>query len=114
MCHPQMIRSRQLRRHIGGHTLTYQDNREGLRTLPLNPGECEIFQSICLPPPPVPSSLGVEYAGWGGQDANRSLDDGEVINSAVKPDSSFLAIRGSRRADEAWKVDATKGVANTL
>jgi hypothetical protein len=28
---------------MGGNTLTYQDNREGLRTLPLNPGECEKY-----------------------------------------------------------------------
>jgi hypothetical protein len=28
---------------MGDNTLTYQDNREGLRTLPLNPGECGKF-----------------------------------------------------------------------
>jgi DNA invertase Pin-like site-specific DNA recombinase len=41
MCHPQVIGSRQLIRHNGGNTLRYQDNREGLQTLPLNPVECE-------------------------------------------------------------------------
>jgi hypothetical protein len=28
-------------RHDGGNTLKYQDNREGLRTLPRNPMECD-------------------------------------------------------------------------
>src|SRR5712691_3649288 len=40
MCHPQVIRSRKLMRHNGGNTLKYQDNCEGLKTLPLNPMEC--------------------------------------------------------------------------
>jgi hypothetical protein len=39
MCHPQVIRSRQLMRHDGGNALKYQDNREEFRTLPLNPME---------------------------------------------------------------------------
>src|SRR5215471_4539170 len=43
MCHPQVIRSRKLMRHDGGNTLKYQDNRERLRTLPLNPMECGNF-----------------------------------------------------------------------
>lgn len=30
-------------RHDRGNTLTYQDNREGLRALPLKAMECEIF-----------------------------------------------------------------------
>ena len=41
--HPQVIRSRKLMRHDGGNTMKYQDHREGLRTLPLNSVECEIF-----------------------------------------------------------------------
>jgi hypothetical protein len=49
MCHPQKIRSRTLKGHDGGNTLTYQDNRAGLRTLPLNPMECEIFYRRLLP-----------------------------------------------------------------
>jgi len=30
-------------RHDGGHTLQYQDPREGFRALPLKAMECEIF-----------------------------------------------------------------------
>src|SRR5213594_695828 len=41
MCHPQIIRSRQQMRHDGGHTLQYQDHREGFRALPLKAMECE-------------------------------------------------------------------------
>jgi hypothetical protein len=44
MCYPQIIRSRQLMRYDGDNTLQYQDNREGLRTLPLNAMECDYFQ----------------------------------------------------------------------
>jgi hypothetical protein len=40
MCHPSVIRSRQLRRPDVGHTLTSQDHHEWLGTLPLNPMEC--------------------------------------------------------------------------
>src|SRR5262245_18895509 len=40
MCHPSVIRSRQLMRHDGGNTLKSQDNHEWLRTLPRNPMEC--------------------------------------------------------------------------
>jgi hypothetical protein len=40
MCSPQIIRSRQLMRYDGDNTLQYQDNREGLRTLPRNAMEC--------------------------------------------------------------------------
>ena len=43
MCHPQVIRSRKLMRHDGGNTLKSQDNREGLRALPLNPMECDVI-----------------------------------------------------------------------
>jgi hypothetical protein len=35
MCHPQVIKSRQLMKHDGGNTLKYQDNCEGLRISPL-------------------------------------------------------------------------------
>src|SRR5882724_155745 len=48
MCHPQKIRSRTLKGHDGGNTLTYQDNRAGLRTLPLNPMECGNFDEGCV------------------------------------------------------------------
>jgi hypothetical protein len=41
MCHPQVIRSRQLMRHAGSNTVTYQDHREGFRTLPRNSVECD-------------------------------------------------------------------------
>src|SRR5437867_2580321 len=41
MSHPQVIRFRQLMRDDGGNTLKSQDNRKGLRTLPLNVMECE-------------------------------------------------------------------------
>src|SRR2546430_1028820 len=37
--------------------------------------------------------MGVKYAGWGGQHASRSMGHGEIINSAVKPGSTFLTIR---------------------
>jgi len=40
MCHPSVIRSRQLMRHDVDNTLKSQDNHEWLRTLPLNPMEC--------------------------------------------------------------------------
>ena len=40
MCHPQVIRSRQLIRHDGGNALKSQDNREGLGALPLKAMEC--------------------------------------------------------------------------
>src|SRR5262249_8412843 len=40
MCHPQVIRSRQLIRHDGGNASKSQDNREGLRALPLKAMEC--------------------------------------------------------------------------
>jgi hypothetical protein len=43
MCHPQGIRSRQLMRHDVGNMLKYQDNRQGLRTLPLNAMGCGYF-----------------------------------------------------------------------
>jgi hypothetical protein len=46
MCYPQIIRSRQLMRYDGDNTLQYQDNREGLRTLPLNAMECGYFRSM--------------------------------------------------------------------
>ena len=49
MCHPQVIRSRQLMRHDGGNTLKSQDHREGLRTLPLNPMECGLFYPFGMP-----------------------------------------------------------------
>src|SRR6266446_7791033 len=39
MCHPHVIRSRKLMRHDEGNALKSQDNYEGLRALPLNPGE---------------------------------------------------------------------------
>jgi hypothetical protein len=39
-CHPSIIRSRKRMRHDGGNALKSQDHHEGLRTLPLNPGEC--------------------------------------------------------------------------
>src|SRR5262249_6137031 len=45
MCHPQVIRSRQWMRHNGGNALIYQNYREGLKVLPLNPLECEIFKA---------------------------------------------------------------------
>src|SRR5712692_10015026 len=45
MGHPQVIRFRQLMRDDGGNTLKSQDNREGLRTLPLNPLECAKFRT---------------------------------------------------------------------
>src|SRR5215831_5908154 len=47
MCHPQVIRSRQLIRHDGGNASKSQDNREGLRALPLKAMECGIS---CAPP----------------------------------------------------------------
>src|SRR5712664_2259359 len=47
MCHPSVIRSRQLMRYDGGHTLKYQDHCEGLRTSPLNSVECG---KIHIPP----------------------------------------------------------------
>jgi hypothetical protein len=40
MYHPSVIGSRPLMRHDEGNTLKSQDNREGLRALPLNPMEC--------------------------------------------------------------------------
>src|SRR5438132_1950532 len=43
MSHPQVIRFRQLMRNDGGNTLKSQDNRKGLRTLPLNAMECGFF-----------------------------------------------------------------------
>jgi hypothetical protein len=43
-CHPSVLRSRQLMRHDGGNTLKSQDNHEGLRTLPLNPMECDFVK----------------------------------------------------------------------
>src|SRR6266516_3567729 len=43
MSHPQVIRFRQLMRNDGGNTLKSQDNRKGLRTLPLNAMECDHF-----------------------------------------------------------------------
>jgi hypothetical protein len=46
MCHPQVIVSRQLMRHHEGNTLKYQDNHEGLRTLPLNPVECDLERGM--------------------------------------------------------------------
>src|SRR4029453_6692701 len=42
MCHPSIIRSRQLRRYNGGNTWKSQDYCEGLRVLPLKAMECEI------------------------------------------------------------------------
>jgi hypothetical protein len=41
---PQVIRSRQRMRHDRGNTLSYQDNREGLRALPLKAMECGKIQ----------------------------------------------------------------------
>ena len=46
MCHPQVCRSRQLRRHNEGNALTSQDNREWLRALPRNPLECGNAQGL--------------------------------------------------------------------
>jgi hypothetical protein len=43
MCHPQVIRSRNLMRHDGGNRLKSQDHREGPGALPLNSMECEYF-----------------------------------------------------------------------
>src|SRR6266850_228572 len=54
MCHPQKIRSRTLKGHDGGNRLTYQDNRAGLRTLPLNPMECDNHGSVLAPVPVAP------------------------------------------------------------
>src|SRR2546425_8495382 len=50
--------------------------------------------SYASPPSPVPPSLDGEYAGWGGQQARRSLGDGGVLNPMIKPSSSFLTLRG--------------------
>ena len=36
---------------MGGHALNAQDNREGLRALPLNPMECGIFRPLRGPRP---------------------------------------------------------------
>src|SRR2546428_9963595 len=46
LCPPSVLRSRQLLSHDGGNTLQYQDHGEELRTLPLNSGECELFNSL--------------------------------------------------------------------
>jgi hypothetical protein len=40
MCHPSVVRSRQLMGHDEGNTLKSQDNREGLSALPLKAMEC--------------------------------------------------------------------------
>jgi hypothetical protein len=42
MCHPQILRSRQLSRHHGGHTWKSQDDCEGLGMLPLKAMECGV------------------------------------------------------------------------
>src|SRR6516165_7512528 len=41
---PSVLRSRKRMRPDGSNTLKPQDNREGLRALPLNWVECEIFR----------------------------------------------------------------------
>src|SRR5438445_6631218 len=40
MCHPSVVRSRQLMGHDEGNTLNSQDHREGFRALPLKTMEC--------------------------------------------------------------------------
>jgi hypothetical protein len=45
MCHPSVIRSRQRMRRHGGDTVKYQDNRQGLRPLPLKSIECGKVES---------------------------------------------------------------------
>src|SRR5437660_8933008 len=63
MCHPQVIRSRQLMRHNGGNMLKYQDHREGLRTLPLKSMECAIYGPRGLRGKEVPALAGGPCTG---------------------------------------------------
>src|SRR5438445_3497523 len=48
MCHPSVVRSRQLMGHDEGNTLKSQDYREGLRALPLKAMECVFFYQLGL------------------------------------------------------------------
>jgi hypothetical protein len=41
MCHPSVVRFRQLMGYDEGNTLKSQDHREGLRALPLKAMECD-------------------------------------------------------------------------
>jgi len=43
MGHPQVRWSAPLMTHHGGHPVQFQENREGIRALPRNPGECGFF-----------------------------------------------------------------------
>src|SRR6266849_4402155 len=75
MGHPQVIRFRQLMRDDGGNTLKSQDNRKGLRMLPLNAIECgkycPAFQQIIdtagvkrVPWPPRSPNLNAYAERW--------------------------------------------------
>src|SRR5262247_1963464 len=44
MCDPQVIRCRELMRHHEGHVAPAHANRDGLRALPRNAMECEIYR----------------------------------------------------------------------
>src|SRR5215216_2577971 len=48
MCHPRVIRSRQLIRHHEGNTLKSQAHREKLRTSPLNTRECALLRNMLV------------------------------------------------------------------
>jgi hypothetical protein len=69
--HPQIITSRQLMGHDGGNPLKYQEDREGIWTLPQNAMECGIFityySSLLMERLRLPPHLGRDTQGyWGG------------------------------------------------
>src|SRR5215471_15954595 len=89
MCHPQVIKSRQWRRHDGGNTLQYQGPYEGLKALPLKAMECDKLSDPRLVPQPANPHVGrlsmsgatpyheigwnVEYTPLGGHAESRIM-----------------------------------------